>query len=82
MVQYDFKLSVDGWAISLLSKENVAWQSKSNGIGTGLGIFVSNTLFVILESTWISNDYIRPLFSLPKQEYGITNLESNISFFI
>jgi hypothetical protein len=67
---------VDGWAISLLSKENVSWQSTCNNVGFLAGNLVSNTCFVILESAWFCNQYIRPIFGLASQNYGIIGLES------
>jgi PAT family acetyl-CoA transporter-like MFS transporter 1 len=67
---------VDGWAISLLSKENVAWQSISNLTGQTAGFFLGNVSFMVLESQVFSNDYIRPVFGFPRQEHGILDLES------
>jgi hypothetical protein len=69
---------VDGWAISLLSRENVAWQSTCNNVGFLAGNLVSNTCFVILESAWFSNKYIRPVFGLAEQNYGVIGLESKM----
>jgi PAT family acetyl-CoA transporter-like MFS transporter 1 len=67
---------VDGWAISLLSKENVAWQSICNGAGQTAGIFLGNVSFIILESPSFCNDYIRPMFNFPEKDTGIVDLES------
>ncbi len=60
-------------------RENVSWQSTCNNVGQAIGIFVSNTLFIILESKSFSNQYIRRILGLPSQEYGIINIQSKSS---
>ena len=72
---------VDGWAISLLSKENVAWQSICNGVGQKAGLFVGNIFFIILESATFCNKYLRPMFKLPSQNHGIVDLECKLKHF-
>ncbi len=67
---------VDGWAISLLSKENVHWQAICNGTGQTSGYYIGNVCFVILESAEFCNKHIRPFLGLPSQEHGIITLES------
>jgi hypothetical protein len=71
-------VALDGWAISLLSKENVSWQSTCNNAGFNAGILVSETLFIILDSVTFSNNYVRPLFHLPAQNHGLINLEGKL----
>lgn len=67
---------VDGWAISMLSEENVSWQSTCNHVGQSLGIIVANTLFIIFESKNFSNKYIRPIFGASNQDHGLVNIEN------
>ncbi len=43
-----------------------------------MGVFVSNTLFIIFESTNFSNKYIRPLFGLPVQPHGLINIQGKL----
>jgi PAT family acetyl-CoA transporter-like MFS transporter 1 len=69
-------VAVDGWSISLLSKENVHWQSISTGLGQTIGYYVGNTLFVLLQSAKFCNNNIRPIFSLPSQDRGMLTMES------
>lgn len=69
-------IALDGWAISMLSKENVAWQSTCNGIGQTAGFFIGNISIIVFESSKFCNQYIRPFFNLPSQDYGIISLES------
>ncbi|RWS05599.1 acetyl-coenzyme A transporter 1-like protein [Dinothrombium tinctorium] len=52
-------VAVDGWALTLLAKRNVHYASSSNAVGVILGIFVSNTLFLSLESEDFCNKYLR-----------------------
>jgi hypothetical protein len=61
-----------------LSKENVTWQSICNGAGQKAGVFVGSICFIIFESPSFCNDYIRPLFNMPGQDYGMIDLESEL----
>lgn len=69
-------IALDGWAISMLSKENVAWQSTCNGVGQTAGFFIGNISIIVFESSKFCNQYIRPFFNLPNQDYGIVSLQS------
>ncbi len=73
-------VAIDGWSISLLSKENVHWQSICNGTGQTLGYYVGNTLFVLLQSEKFCNHNLRPLFGLPSQPHGVLNMEGKFHF--
>jgi hypothetical protein len=75
-----FYFKLDGWAITMLSKENVAWQSICINVGHIASIFIVHTFFVILESTMFSNKYIRPIFGLSEQPHGIISVESEFGF--
>jgi PAT family acetyl-CoA transporter-like MFS transporter 1 len=68
-------VAIDGWSISLLSKENVHWQSICNGTGQTIGYYVGNTLFILLQSAKFSNNTIRPIFGLPSKKHGVLNME-------
>ncbi|RNA12214.1 acetyl-coenzyme A transporter 1 [Brachionus plicatilis] len=68
-------IALDGWAISMLSKENVAWQSTCNGVGQTAGFFIGNISIIVFESAKFCNKYIRPFFNLPSQDSGIISLE-------
>ena len=41
-------IAVDGWALNMLSKENVGYASTCNTIGQSFGFFLSNQGFVAL----------------------------------
>lgn len=58
-------------------RENVSWGSTSNSVGQTAGWFVGNVVFLAIESADFSNNYIRPLFGLDKQTYGIAPIDSN-----
>ncbi|RNA14150.1 acetyl-coenzyme A transporter 1 [Brachionus plicatilis] len=72
---------VDGWALTILSKENMSWSSTCESTGGTFGWFVGNVLFLVIESAEFSNSYIRPLFGLEAQSYGIVTLETFMKFF-
>ena len=41
-------IAVDGWALTMLSKENVGYASTCNSIGQVFGIFLSNQVSLCL----------------------------------
>ncbi|KAG5442013.1 Acetyl-coenzyme A transporter 1 [Clonorchis sinensis] len=52
-------IAVDGWAITMLSKQNLGWASTCNSVGQILGYMVAFVLFLFLESPHIANSFIR-----------------------
>lgn len=52
-------IAVDGWALTMLSKQNVGWASTCNSIGQTAGYFLGNVLFLALESPDFCNKYLR-----------------------
>ena len=48
-------IAVDGWALTMLSKDNVGYASMCNSIGQSLGIFLANQGFIALsDESWCS----------------------------
>ena len=43
-------IAVDGWAITMLAKENAGWQATCNTVGQNLGIFLSYIGFMVMTS--------------------------------
>lgn len=58
-------IAVDGWALSMLKKENVGHASTCNSVGQTTGFFLSYVLFMALESATFCNQYLR---SIPENE--------------
>lgn len=52
-------IAVDGWALTMLSPENVALASTCNSLGLKIGFFMSYTVFLALSSEEFSNSYLR-----------------------
>ncbi|KAG0025805.1 hypothetical protein BGZ82_009824 [Podila clonocystis] len=52
-------IAVDGWALTLLSKENVSYASTAQTIGLNSGYFLSFTVFLAFNSPEFSNKYFR-----------------------
>ncbi|KAJ2010942.1 hypothetical protein GGI06_004727, partial [Coemansia sp. S85] len=69
-------IAVDGWALTLLSKENLSYASTCQTVGINCGFFLSFTVFLALNSTEFSNKY---LFSTPHEE-GFLQLGSYMAF--
>ncbi|KAF8944894.1 hypothetical protein BGZ47_003547 [Haplosporangium gracile] len=69
-------IAVDGWALTLLSKDNVSYASTAQTIGLNSGYFLSFTVFLAFNSPAFSNRYFR---SEP-QEYGLVPLGGYLKF--
>ncbi|KAM6223393.1 acetyl-coenzyme A transporter 1 isoform 2-T2 [Rhynchocyon petersi] len=52
-------IAVDGWALTMLSRENVGYASTCNSVGQTAGYFLGNVLFLALESPDFCNKYLR-----------------------
>jgi hypothetical protein len=59
-----------------INRENISWLGTTKKIGQTSGQYVSNQIFLLLESTNISNNYIRPIFKLIPKDHGIITIES------
>ncbi|KAK7094194.1 acetyl-coenzyme A transporter 1-like [Littorina saxatilis] len=69
-------IAVDGWALTMLSRENVGWASTCNTVGQTAGYFLGNVLFLALESADFCNNYLR----WEPQTEGIVTLSSFLYF--
>ncbi|KAF2861485.1 acetyl-coenzyme A transporter 1 [Piedraia hortae CBS 480.64] len=69
-------IAVDGWALTLLSSENLSYASTAQTVGLTAGHFLSYTVFLALSSPHFANKYIRsqPLDS------GLLTLDSYLTF--
>ncbi|XP_050521736.1 acetyl-coenzyme A transporter 1-like isoform X2 [Daktulosphaira vitifoliae] len=50
---------VDGWALSMLKKENIGYVSMCNSAGQAFGIFLGYVLLIMLESESFCNNWLR-----------------------
>lgn len=74
-------IAVDGWALTMLSKENVGYASTCNSVGQTAGYFLGNVLFLALESADFCNKYLR----FEPQDRGIVTLsgtQDSLSYLI
>lgn len=69
-------VAVDGWALTMLSRENVGYASTCNSVGQTAGFFLGNVLLLALESADFCNQYLRSE-PLP---HGIVTLKSFLFF--
>ncbi|KAF7727663.1 hypothetical protein EC973_007321 [Apophysomyces ossiformis] len=69
-------IAVDGWALTLLSKENLSYASTAQTVGINCGYFLSFTVFLALNSSEFSNKYLR---SVP-QDTGVLLLGGYMKF--
>jgi len=56
----DKDIAVDGWALTLLSQDNLSYASTAQTIGLNSGYFLSFTVFLAFNSVEFSNKYFRP----------------------
>ncbi|XP_053357151.1 acetyl-coenzyme A transporter 1 [Clarias gariepinus] len=69
-------IAVDGWALTMLSRENVGYASTCNSVGQTAGYFLGNVLFLALESADFCNKYLR----FEPQDQGIVTLSDFLFF--
>ncbi|XP_061493098.1 acetyl-coenzyme A transporter 1 [Rhineura floridana] len=69
-------IAVDGWALTMLSRENVGYASTCNSVGQTAGYFLGNVLFLALESASFCNKYLR----FHPQPRGIVTLSDFLFF--
>ncbi|KAG9273376.1 acetyl-coenzyme A transporter 1 [Astyanax mexicanus] len=69
-------IAVDGWALTMLSRENVGYASTCNSVGQTAGYFLGNVLFLALESADFCNKYLR----FEPQQKGIVTLSDFLFF--
>ncbi|KAF9436260.1 hypothetical protein BGZ76_004465 [Entomortierella beljakovae] len=69
-------IAVDGWALTLLSKDNVSYASTAQTIGINSGYFLSFTVFLAFNSPEFSNKYFRTV----PQEAGLVPLGGYLKF--
>jgi len=73
-------IAVDGWCLTMLSKENVGWASTCNTVGQTAGYFLGNVVFLALESKDFSNNYLRKFLGLAEQDFGVATLPKFMFF--
>ncbi|KAK7152304.1 hypothetical protein R3I94_008588 [Phoxinus phoxinus] len=69
-------IAVDGWALTMVSRENLGYASTCNSVGHTAGYFIGNVLFLALESADFCNKYLR----FEPQERGIVTLSDFLFF--
>lgn len=69
-------IAVDGWALTMLSRENVGYASTCNSVGQTAGYFLGNVLFLALESADFCNKYLR----VEPKDKGIVTLSEFLFF--
>jgi MFS transporter, PAT family, solute carrier family 33 (acetyl-CoA transportor), member 1 len=69
-------VAVDGWALTLLSADNLSYASTAQTIGLNTGYFLSFTVFLAFNSPEFANKYFR---SQPL-DYGLVSLGGYLTF--
>lgn len=69
---------MDGWALTLLSKENLSYASTAQTVGLNVGYFLSFTVFLAFNSVEFSNKYFRALSG--QKDYPLLSLTQYLRF--
>lgn len=69
-------IAVDGWALTILSKESLSYASTAQTMGLNIGYFMSFTIFLSLNSSDFANKYFRKL----PLDYGFISLGGYMKF--
>lgn len=69
-------IAVDGWALTLLSREYVGYAATCQTVGLNIGYFLSFTVFIALSDADFCNQYLRD----QPMEVGIMTLSSYLKF--
>jgi len=69
-------IAVDGWAISLLSIQNISYASTAQTVGLTAGSFLSHTVFLALQAPEFPNTWFRKI----PQDYGLVTLGGYMKF--
>ncbi|PLW54182.1 hypothetical protein PCANC_04560 [Puccinia coronata f. sp. avenae] len=73
-------IAVDGWALELLSQDNLSYASTAQTVGLNIGYFLSFTVFLAFNSLEFSNNRFRSLFGLAIQDYPLMTLSGYLKF--
>lgn len=71
-------IAVDGWALTLLSHENLSYASTAQTVGLTAGSFTSYTVFLAFNSKDFSNRWFRPANA--PQDFGLMTLDGYLKF--
>lgn len=69
-------IAVDGWAISLLSMQNMSYASTAQTVGLTAGSFLSHTVFLALQAPDFANAWFRAV----PQKFGLLTLGGYMRF--
>ena len=73
-------ISIDGWALTVLTNYNLQWASTCQTVGQTIGRFIGFTILTTFESANFTNRFIRKPFSLQEKEHGLFALDEFIRF--
>ncbi|CAO1623051.1 unnamed protein product [Parajaminaea phylloscopi] len=71
-------IAVDGWALTLLSQDNLSYASTAQTVGLNIGYFMSFTVFLALNSVEFSNKYLRSASG--HLDYPVLSLSGYLKF--
>ena len=69
-------IAVDGWALTLLSPQNISYASTAQTVGLTAGSFLSHTVFLAFNAP----DFANRWFRTEAKEYGLMTLGGYMSF--
>ena len=73
-------IAVDGWALTMLKRRNVAYASTCNTVGQTMGYFLGNVVFLALESSEFCHKALWFLYRDQESKEGLVTLSSFLYF--
>lgn len=72
-------IAVDGWALTILSRDSLSYASTAQTVGLNIGYFLSFTVFLSFNSADFTNKYLRPNGAIPI-DHGLISLGGYLQF--
>lgn len=72
-------IAVDGWSLTMLRKDNVAYASTCQSFGLSIGFFSTFTIFLAFSSAEFCDAYVRPLLPLSNGSGQLIDLQGALT---
>ncbi|SMN19122.1 similar to Saccharomyces cerevisiae YBR220C Putative protein of unknown function [Maudiozyma saulgeensis] len=72
-------IAVDGWALTILSRDSLSYASTAQTVGLNIGYFLSFTVFLAFNSADFANKYLRSQ-NTPTINHGLISLGGYLQF--
>lgn len=67
-------IAVDGWSLTMLRRENVAFASTCQSFGLSIGFFATFTIFLAFNNATFCDSYVRPMLPFSRSSGALVDL--------